>query len=270
MHAIAQFWRDPAMPYVESRRACDSRACYRPHSHPTFSVGAVDRGRSVFSGATQSPVVLRPGSVVFVPPACVHACNPEPGNAWSYQMLHVDAHWWQTLRQEAAAAPERPPVDEPVRVSRVPADYVRFCCLNSLLFSDASVHEKEAALIEFVCDYGTPGDRLATRAQRRTSSGPRIQPVLDALRCGQADASLSELAALARMSRYQLIRAFRDATGLTPHAWQTNQRINQARERLRAGHDIARVAHDLGFSDQSHFQRVFKAYTGVTPGSYRP
>ena len=42
MKSTVQFWSDPAMPCAESRRACRSRACYRPHSHPTFSIGAVD------------------------------------------------------------------------------------------------------------------------------------------------------------------------------------------------------------------------------------
>lgn len=51
----AEFWRDKALPYVESRRACDSRICYQEHSHPTFSIGAVDSGGSVFTGAPGGP-----------------------------------------------------------------------------------------------------------------------------------------------------------------------------------------------------------------------
>lgn len=184
-------------------------------------------------------------------------------------MLHLDAQWWQTIRHEAALPLGRFPTDEPIRVSRTRADYVRFCRLNSLLFSEAGIHEKEAALIEFIGDCGVGDGARAIRSSNDAVSQERIRPVLDALRDAQADASLSELAELARMSRYQLIRAFRNATGFTPHAWQLNQRINRARECLQAGKDLARIAHDLGFSDQSHFQRVFKAHTGVTPGSYR-
>ncbi|MGH8464494.1 MAG: helix-turn-helix transcriptional regulator, partial [Pseudomonas sp.] len=80
---------------------------------------------------------------------------------------------------------------------------------------------------------------------------------------------LAELAALAGMGRYQLIRAFRAATGLTPHAYQLNQRVNLARRWLRGGTPVAEIAYRLGFADQSHFQRVFKAHTGITPGVYR-
>lgn len=99
------FWRDPAMPYVESRRACHSRACYKAHSHPTVSIGAVDAGVSHFTGAATGeasrPVVIRAGSVVFLPAATVHACNPAPGQAWSYQMLHLDAAWLERVLAES-------------------------------------------------------------------------------------------------------------------------------------------------------------------------
>ncbi len=49
---------------------------------------------------------------------------------------------------------------------------------------------------------------------------------------------------------------------------QLNQKINQARERLKVGADIAQVAYELEFVDQSHFHRVFKKLTGVTPKQY--
>jgi AraC-like DNA-binding protein len=270
MEAITEFWRDPAMPHAESRRSCHSRACYKPHSHPTFSIGAVDQGASVFTGAADGPVALRAGMLVFVPAHRVHACNPAPDSAWSYQMLHLDASWLQAVRQEYAGPGIRYGADEAIRIVHEPAVYARFCRLNALLFASAHSQDKEAALIEFIgeCD-GVDGMRVAPRAASpgRTRT---LGPVLDFLRQTQApDAALIDLARLAGMSRYQLIRAFRAATGMTPHAWQLNERVNLARERLRAGEDIAQVAHGLGFADQAHFQRVFKAHTGVTPGRYR-
>ena len=96
----------------------------------------------------------------------------------------------------------------------------------------------------------------------------QLRPVLQALQI-QPLASLEQLSRLAGMSRYQLIRAFRAATGMTPHAYQLNLSVNRARSRLRAGTTLAQLAHELGFADQSHFQRVFKAHAAITPGRYR-
>ena len=260
------FWRDPALPFVESRRACHSRACYRAHSHPTFSIGAVDAGRSVFSGAGEQPIALHPGMLVFVPASRVHACNPAPDASWSYQMLHLDAAWLQATRAEYATTL----TDEPIRILDEPGLYRQFCRLNDVLFSTADTAEKETALIEFIGDQDLTHLAGIHLPLPDNVSRERLQPALRRLaKTPGADVPLDELASLAGMSRYQLIRAFRRSTGLTPHAWQLNQRINLAREHMRAGADIATVAQDLGFADQAHLQRVFKAHTGVTPGRYR-
>jgi AraC-like DNA-binding protein len=45
-------------------------------------------------------------------------------------------------------------------------------------------------------------------------------------------------------------------------------RVNRAREMLRRGEPISRVAFDTGFSDQSHLTRRFKRVVGVPPGQY--
>jgi AraC-like DNA-binding protein len=258
MPGTAAFWRDPALPHVESRRACNSRACYKPHSHPTFSIGAVDAGGSVFTGSKDGKVALGVGSLVLVPAGCVHACNPLPDARWSYQMLHLDAQWLQANMPLLCA--------DSASVLHDPALYRQFCAINALLFSSASAAGKQAALLAF----------LHACAASRTTSLPasvavipaQLHPVLQALQI-QPLASLEQLSRLAGMSRYQLIRAFRAATGMTPHAFQLNLSVNRARSRLQAGTALAQLAHELGFADQSHLQRVFKAHTGITPGRYR-
>lgn len=265
MDTSTQFWRDAALPYAESRRACISRACYKPHSHPTYSVGAIDQGQSLFSSEGGKPVILEPGTLVLVPADHVHSCNPRPGLTWSYQMLYLSAAWLAEVRAEYDGR------QEAVRLIRSPAMYAKFCALNALLFSTSDVQEKEAALVEFVGDCDayqvTAMDDLVPAA---SASPEQLLPVFEILRAAPTtNFSLELLARSARMSRYQLIRAFRSATGLTPHAWQLNHRVNLAKELIRAGESSARVAHTLGFADQAHFQRVFKAYAGITPGGFR-
>ncbi|MHC6225513.1 helix-turn-helix transcriptional regulator [Pseudomonas sp. X10] len=262
------FWRDPALPFVESRRACHSRACYKAHSHPTFSIGAVDAGLSRFSGAGPGQEQLMPGTLVWVPPHRVHACNPEPGQAWSYQMLHLDAEWLRRLRLESGI--EANEQRAPARISRQPQLYRQFCRLNELLFSSAKPTEKEAALIEFIGDQDLQHYPALACAPAPSLNAPALKGLIEQVAAADpAELSLERLAAWAGLGRYPLIRVFRTATGLTPHAYLLNARINQARRWLRQGQALADIAYRLGFADQSHFQRVFKAHTGVTPGHYR-
>lgn len=266
----ATLWRDPALPHVESRRACNSRACYKAHSHPTFSIGAVDAGISHFTGAANGQERLTPGTLVMVPARRVHACNPEPGQAWSYQMLHVAADWLARLRQESALTGEGPAEGpgEPARICRDPEVYRQFCELNRLLFSNASSGEKDAALVAFLADLDfTAHPPLAPAPALGASALSGLIAAIEGL--DPAQLSLDALAREAGVGRYQLIRAFRAATGFTPHAYLINARVNRGRALLGEGQPLAEVAYRLGFADQSHFQRVFKAHVGVTPGQYR-
>ncbi|MBK5010269.1 AraC family transcriptional regulator [Pseudomonas sp. S60] len=264
--AHTAIWRDPALPQVESRRACHSRACYKPHSHPTFSIGAVDVGHSRFEGAGKGQERLGPGTLVMVPAHRVHACNPDPGQAWSYQMLHVDAGWLDALREEAGLAGYGSA--EPARICREPGVYRQFTALNTLLFSQATPAEKQAALVAFLCDIDVRAYAPLTPAP--SLAAPTLHRLLATIEAqGPSHLSLDALAQEADLGRYQLIRAFRAATGFTPHAYLLNARVNRGRQLLGEGHPLAQVAYQLGFADQSHFQRVFKAHVGVTPGQYR-
>jgi AraC-like DNA-binding protein len=95
-----------------------------------------------------------------------------------------------------------------------------------------------------------------------------LRPVLDVLADEAQDPRLTTLARSMGMSRYQLIRAVKRATGLTPIAWRNDARVTRARAMLRGGESIASVAYALGFADQSHFHRVFRSHVAATPGAY--
>lgn len=79
---------------------------------------------------------------------------------------------------------------------------------------------------------------------------------------------LSELAALSGLSRFQTVRQFARLTGLTPHAYVIQRRLDAARRLIRNGSQLADAAIEAGFSDQSHMHRIFVARHGFTPGTY--
>jgi AraC-like DNA-binding protein len=83
-----------------------------------------------------------------------------------------------------------------------------------------------------------------------------------------ANVSLEQLAALTNFSSFHLVRVFRTAIGLPPHAYLTQVRLRHAKRLLAAGLPIAQVAAEIGFTDQSHLARHFKQLAGVTPGQY--
>jgi len=82
--------------------------------------------------------------------------------------------------------------------------------------------------------------------------------------------AIADVADACQLSRSHFTRAFRLATGQTPHDWLQAQRLARARELLR-GSDLplADVATACGFADQSHFTRVFSRAEGAPPGHWR-
>lgn len=81
---------------------------------------------------------------------------------------------------------------------------------------------------------------------------------------------LKELADLAGLSDSYFSHAFKAATGMPPHRWQLQAQVRRAKDMLaRDDAALIDVAIASGFSDQPHFTRIFKTFTGRTPSAWR-
>ena len=68
---------------------------------------------------------------------------------------------------------------------------------------------------------------------------------------------------------FQLIRAFKAHTGLTPNAYLILIRLNKAKKLLAIGNTIIDTALECGFFDQSHFIKYFKKMWATTPKNFQ-
>ncbi|USA55515.1 AraC family transcriptional regulator [Acinetobacter sp. C32I] len=276
LDSTVEFWSDADMPYVETRRACQSRICYKSHSHPTFSIGAVDAGQSHFSSFFAQDQLIEAGCLVAIPAHVEHSCNPLPNQAWSYQMMHLNATWLTALVEELQHHTDlNVDFDTPYLPKFKPKIinerniYQAFSGLNAVLFNpQLSLLQKEHDLIQVLTNILLPNFNWE-KIQPSHYFQQHLSDLLECLEDNIENLSLQYLAEKMQLSRYALIRLFKHCFGLTPHAYQLNYKVNQARQRLReSDRDLARLAYELDFSDQSHFHRVFKQHTGITPKQY--
>lgn len=113
---------------------------------------------------------------------------------------------------------------------------------------------------------------FATKATPSSDAGahPGIRRALAHLHAKFVEpATIEALAEIAGLSRFHFLRTFARATGMTPHAYQNQLRLAQAKRRLREDAPAARAATESGFCDQSHLIRVFRRSHGMTPAAIR-
>lgn len=82
--------------------------------------------------------------------------------------------------------------------------------------------------------------------------------------------ALEEIASAAYLSEYHFARFFKQISGVTPHVYLANLRMERARKLLaETALPISEIASAVGYHSQSHFTKMFKSVTGVTPRAYR-
>jgi AraC-like DNA-binding protein len=247
--------------------------------HDGFSIGVCLEGLEMIRYRGRRHYAA-PGSVVILPPGEAHTGGPSGGANFVYRVMYPTVE----LLGDGATSPPRFP--EPVVMDPALAAEIRLL---------------HAALSRVARGSGPPGTRpvrtqalgtepLATESQlcwlfgelvRRHAAPagpPGVLPgtgllarrVMDRLADQLTQPpGLTELAADAGLSRYQLLRSFRAEVGMPPYAWLAQHRVARARVLLEQGHRPAEAATLTGFADQAHLTRWFRRVVGVTPGAYR-
>lgn len=251
-----------AAPGIEPIFARTARTFAR-HFHDQFGIGVVLSGAQR-SASGRGPVEAVRGDIITVNPGEIHDGAPIDGKARAWAMLYLDP---DRIREIALDLSDGRSSDlelaEPVRTDPAAASL-----LHGLFRSLSKGEECEPASETLMLLM----DRLAVRGAEpdRGSSIPlgirQAQQAIDD--DPTARHSLEDLALVADIGRFRLIRAFAAQTGMTPHAYATQRRLQLARRLLRRGLSPAQASAEAGFADQSHMTRLFSRSYGMTPGAY--
>ena len=257
------YFRPPGLPGVEALHARFIGHAYVPHSHPTWTVAVVHYGAARFEVDT-SPQRADRGELFVLEPEAVHTGMAAVPEGWAYKVLYLDPALLHEWDECDAAAPRA------ARwvVFRDRALHDALLRMHTVLGSGAGgleLDERVALALDALRPHLRPGPAVPNRGYEHAAVR-RARLYLNERWNDQV--SLASLSSVARLSRFELVRRFREQTGLTPHAFQTNLRIDRARRMLTAGEPIATVAAACGFADQPHLTRTFRRAVGVTPGRF--
>jgi AraC-like DNA-binding protein len=243
----------------------DTARAFPRHTHDQFGLGVVERGaQRSLSG--RGVVEAGRGDTITVNPGEVHDGIPIGGEARAWTMLYFDpavvAGVTAELTEGKTAHYEfTQPVIHHAGIA---------VGLRKLFFaattgdSDAVAMLREEVLLMLFSRLLLPAlpasDAPTSFAIRHARTRIDHAPALPV--------SLDDLARETGLSHFQLIRGFARETGLPPHAYLLQRRLQQARSLIVRGMPLVDVAAASGFADQSHLNRLFLRNFGVTPGAY--
>jgi len=205
------------------------------------------------------------GATMFLEPGETHAQRRQIGSA-SYDVMFLDAGAVDALARELSAG-LRTPHFRPSQVLG-PRTFEQMVLLMRAFFGQTTTLERQSRLATFVETCLGYTERTPT-AGRDTWERPAVGRARALLHDRLADnVSLDELAQVAGISRFHLLREFTRLLGLPPHQYQILARVSAASRMLARGEPPAEVATSLGFADQSHLGRHFRRIAHTSPGRY--
>jgi len=262
------FWRHADLAGLELGLISDSAHVFPRHSHDYYAIGCMERGSSYCLRRGDEATCVQTGGLALINPGQIHTGGWPGGAPITYRMFYVDEGLMRAAAQDMAQRPGGWP-EFTALVARDPQAWGGLQRLAAVAPAAREPLARQSAL------YTALGALLLGHAQVRPASAvagqePRAVRTLRELLAADlaAPLTLDDLAGAAGLSRYHLLRVFKRATGLPPHAYRTQLRIERAKALLRAGRPMADVAQDCGFADQAHFANRFRQFTGATPGQY--
>jgi AraC-like DNA-binding protein len=248
----------------------DSARQYDRHWHTTYGFGLIERGahRSL-SG--RGIVDAQAGDLITTNPGEVHDGRPLGAASRRWRMIYLDPPVMASMAGQPAASAVEVRLTRPVIQDTTLIPVLRQLLRRLERWSAAAHPAPDAALGCEEALVRTSG--LLLRAHSTATPIAKARGDVAQVRERLADdlvstPSLSELAAIVGLSRYQLLRRFERVYGMAPFDWRRQVRTERARALIGTGASLAQVAVDCGFADQSHMTRAFVSHFGFTPGSW--
>ena len=271
--AVAGVQRIVSRPQFTARHTVSGGCEFQPHSHTAFTVTAILAGE-MRATIGESGYHLSPGDV-----ALTNIGQNHSGHASRVEFVSVSVN--PSLVNELVAE---------LGLTRTTAEVI----FNAALVTDEAITRIARSVVEEIAvekvGHAVMLDALARqlvihllRSHMTVRKSARIElsragPVDRRLRLAlefmhdnfSRELALEEIASAAYLSEYHFARLFKQITGVTPHVYIANLRLERARRLLaETAFPIIEIAAMVGYQSQSHFTKIFKSVTGITPRAYR-
>lgn len=249
---------------------------FKPHYHLDYHIGMVTQGvqKQRFQGKS---VLLGPGRISIMPPGEIHDGSGYDDNEYSMCTFRISASLLTQYMSEISGK-ELSLVGDDIAPFFAGAMLENTTLANRLIQLYQGVQNPQGLSALPVQEawlklFDPLFQSLKVVTPQAVEGGLSITQLMLVREYAEANLankiSLEKLASLCDLSRYQFLRRFESSMGLTPHNWLIQLRLERACLLLRLpNQNLAQVAANVGFYDQSHFNRAFRKWYGITPSQY--
>jgi AraC-like DNA-binding protein len=261
------FWRADDIGDLELLHARYRTHSFSRHTHEGFAIGVIQDGVEGFS-CRGSHHHAGPGQIIVFNPDEAHTGEAIDEFGWRFRIFYFHP---ELLRSAASAFVGRecklPFFRQAIILDNLLAGWLQD--LHMALEQPASLLERQSKFLWTLAQMAQRHSDCRSEEPTLRAGNSPVRQIREYLHENfSRNVAIQELVQISGLSPYHMIRVFRDATGLTPHLYLEQVRINRARQLLRSGASIIDAALHVGFTDQSHLTRHFKKLTGITPGKY--
>ena len=254
---------------THSRTEQPDPATFRMHTHPKIELLYFEKGRGIFR-AEGNEYSLESGDLLVMQPAESHYITPNPKYAYERKVLHFGADTLRAIDPEGqllrCVVNRKPGKGNLYRAK----DFTGGSCapyFDRMLspFGDTRVNIF-AGLIPLLAE-------MSQIHQTRTEDAPNDTRISQIIRYINANLekplTLDGLCEDFFLSKTQLCRLFKEATGTTAWQYITTKRLMKAVQKMDAGEKPTHIFAQCGFSDYSNFYRAYVKHFGHAPGEQK-
>ncbi|MFT5789127.1 MAG: AraC-like DNA-binding protein [Shewanella sp.] len=268
MQEKIQYWQPSIVKEMELSKAHFNHFAFDQHVHLDYHLGVVDFGCQEYR---------HKGSSYRLSPQQISTLNPdESHNGFSFSQNGYQAHV-MSLPTEYVKALEsefNQPLFFNQPLCQDPFLYQCFLTIhNQLTYGQNQVSplQAETMLMAFMTELFLRNNENPLQQQNHYRLSKQQLNTIKALFHADIGSSfdLASLANIVGLSKFQFLRQFKSATGMTPHAYLKRMRLEYAKKALVSGFSVGETAQQVGFFDQSHFNKAFKHAFLTTPTQFK-
>jgi AraC-like DNA-binding protein len=231
-----------------------------------FQIVYITRGEGSLETATAGAQTLRAGHVLLLFPGEWHRYRPTLKVGWDEHWLGFDGDSARLLLHNRVISPAKPVFDVGTDSELMDA-FAR--AIDLVKLEPPGFQQTLAALVLEVLGHICSAHRM------REAGEQGLQPIVREAKLLLAEqlvepVDLAGLASHLAVSYSALRRAFKLHTGFSPHQYQLELRLSEAKKLLGGTVlPVKTIADKLGFQSPYYFSRLFKKKTGLSPEAWR-